>query len=191
MEKAIEKDDNPLIRVVLTGAESTGKSTLAEGLARHFGTLYVPEFAREYVALLNRPYTYDDVEHIAKTQVRQLKEYSTKAKGLIFFDTYLIITKVWFDEVFHRHPEWLPIAITAHEIDLYLLCHTDIPWEADPVRENGGERREELYRIYRKELEQAGCRYAVVTGLGEDRLRNAVELVEYYLKQHGYGGRKI
>jgi nicotinamide riboside kinase len=160
-------------------------------LARHFGTIFVPEYARKYVAGLNRPYTYEDVEHIANTQVRQLQEYSVHATGLIFLDTHLIITKVWFDEVFHRRPEWISKVIAAQEIDLYLLCHTDIPWVPDPVRENGGERREALYRIYRKELEHAGCPYAVVTGMGEDRLRNAIELVDYFIKQHGYGGAKI
>lgn len=179
------------MRVVLTGAESTGKSTLAANLARHFGTLYIPEYARDYVTGLGRSYTYEDVEHIARTQVRQMKEFSANAGRILFLDTYLIITKVWFDVVFHRRPEWLSQEIDAQEIDLYLLCDTDIPWEADPVRENGGERREELYRIYRKELEQAGCPFEVVTGLGEDRLGNAVKIVESYQKKHSYGGAKI
>lgn len=191
MEKEAKGSVRPLIRVVLTGPESTGKSTLAAELAHHFGTIHVPEYAREYVEHLDREYTYEDVEHIAHTQVKQLKAYSERAKGILFLDTYLIITKVWFDVVFHRRPNWIDAAISKHDIDLYLLCHTDIPWEVDSVRENGGERREELYRIYRKEMEQYGCRFEVVTGLGEERLHNAVKLIDNFIKTSGDGSAKI
>ncbi len=152
-------------------------------LARHYNTLCVPEYAREYISSLARPYTYDDVVHIAETQVKQLVEYSKRATGLLFLDTYLIITKVWFDLVFNRRPDWIEKELSEHPVDFYLLCDTDIPWEADPVRENGGARREYLFGLYKKELVDFGCEFGIVQGLGNDRLKNAIRLVDNYIQK--------
>ena len=147
-------------------------------LAEHYSTIYIPEYAREYISGLSRPYNYSDVEHIARIQIRQKDEYSRCAKGLLFMDTYLIITKVWFDLVYHRRPPWLDLELARNEINLHLLCDIDIPWEPDPVRENGGRMREILLRLYRSELEERGLHYRLVTGSGEQRLRNAIHHVD-------------
>lgn len=191
MEKETQGTAPSVVRIVITGPESTGKSTLTRQLAEHFGTLYIPEYARTYVEQLHREYTYADIEHIARTQVQQLAAYTARARKFLFLDTYLIITKVWFDVVYQRHPAWIDAEISKHEIDLYLLCRTDIAWEADSVRENGGARREALYEQYKKELEQNGCRYAVVEGLGEHRLQNAVGHVRSFLKNYNHGRTEI
>jgi nicotinamide riboside kinase len=181
MEKRTGNTRGEMIRIVLTGPECTGKSTLAVQLARHYNTLSIPEYARIYVSALTRPYTYSDVEHIAATQVRQQEEYSVLANKILFLDTYLIITKVWFDVVFHRSPGWIKKALSRKDIQLYLLCNTDIPWEPDPVRENGGSRRDILMELYKKELETWGCHYQIVTGTGEIRLQNAIGLVDDFI----------
>ena len=60
--------------IVITGAESTGKSTLTERLANHFNAPFIPETARQYVEKLNRKYTYSDVENIAKMQIEQFRD---------------------------------------------------------------------------------------------------------------------
>jgi NadR type nicotinamide-nucleotide adenylyltransferase len=185
MEKGTGRTGESVIRVVLTGPECTGKSTLAIQLAAHYNTLCIPEYAREYVAGLSRPYTYEDVEHIAAMQVTQMHEYSGKARKILFLDTFLIITKVWFDVVFHRRPHWIDEELKRQHIDLYLLCDTDIPWEADPVRENGGSQREYLLELYRKELKEFGCNFHVVTGTGVDRLKNAISLVDRFICESG------
>src|SRR5512133_1424151 len=94
--------------VVISGPESTGKTELARDLSERLGTVYVPEYAREYIERLNRPYTYSDVEQIAKYQLAEERIYESKASnGLIIFDTWFIITKVWFDLVFGKCPEWI------------------------------------------------------------------------------------
>jgi NadR type nicotinamide-nucleotide adenylyltransferase len=183
MEKRTGSHRNKITRIVLTGPECTGKSTLANQLARHFNTVCIPEYARDYVAGLTRPYTYDDVVHIAGTQVKQLAEYTIQANRMLFADTYLIITKVWFDLVFYHRPLWIDHELSNHSVDFYLLCDTDIPWEADPVRENGGARREFLLKLYKKELKDFGCAYAVVQGLGDERLKNAIRLVENFIQK--------
>ena len=183
MEKTSAERTNKLVRVVLTGPECTGKSTLSEQLARHFSTVFVPEYAREYIGGLCRPYNYEDVVHIADVQRMQAHDTFEKANTLVFFDTYLIITKVWFNVVFGRHPVWIDKELSAGTIDLYLLCDTTIPWTADPVRENGGEMREKLYYMYKKELDDLGCKYNVITGIGEDRLNHAIDAVNQYVQE--------
>jgi nicotinamide riboside kinase len=179
MEKRIQgRSDSELIRVVITGPECTGKSTLAVQLAEHFGGRYIPEYAREYIAGLGRSYTCDDVLHIAK---RQVYEVNTATHGLVFYDTYLIITKEWLDVVFKQHPQWIDDEIRKKKIDLYLLCDTSIPWEPDPVRENGGEMREKLYLRYLDELENCSCHYEIITGVGNDRINRAIGAVSSWL----------
>jgi len=178
-----------MTRVVLTGPECTGKSTLAMQLAGYYNTLYIPEYAREYISGLRRSYTYADVLHIARTQVRQKEDYSMRAGKLLFLDTYLIITKVWFDTVFHRYPKWIDRELARNDIGLYLLCDVDIPWMPDPVRENGGEMRHILLEMYRKEMEERGFAYRLVTGTGEQRLQHAIRHVDEYLS--GRSGNPI
>ena len=165
------------LRIAITGPESSGKTMLAKQLADRFDGLYIPEYAREYVETLHRPYTYEDIEHIAKTQVSQYQETKSASKQLFFFDTWLLITKVWFNWVYGKTPDWLEDRIRECPIDLFLLCSPDLPWEADPVRENGGENRVKLFEQYQKELSYYGFNFVLVSGSGDSRLANAVAAV--------------
>lgn len=161
-----------MFKVVITGPESVGKSLLAGKLAEIYDGFEVPEYARNYIEQLDREYTYEDVEHIARTQISEFRQYEQlrkEKKKPVFFDTSLIITKVWFLIVYGRMPDWLEEAILELRVDLFLLCYPDIPWKADAVRENGNI-REELYEIYKKELENYGFRYIEVRGIGEERI---------------------
>jgi NadR type nicotinamide-nucleotide adenylyltransferase len=165
-------------RIVITGPESTGKTELARGLAEHFQTTWVPEYARSYVESLGRPYTREDVESIARHQLLEEQEYQAKARnGILFFDTWLIITKIWFDVVYGECPPWIKEHIRQAPIDLFLVCDTDLPWIPDPVRENGGEKREELKKMYCREIESLGFPYAIVSGRDEKRLKNALSIL--------------
>lgn len=169
-------------RIVITGPESTGKTELAQALAERLNSLWVPEYARLYVENLGRPYDYNDVVQIAKYQVRQETNYASKiTKGIIIFDTWLIITKVWLDLVFGKCPEWIPEHIRSSKIDLFLICDTDLPWIADPVRENGGEKRKELFQLYCKEIRTFGFKYEIISGFGDARTDNAL----IALSKHG------
>lgn len=165
------------IRVAVTGPESTGKTTLAKQLAGRFSGLYVPEYARSYVEKLTRPYTFDDVETIARRQVEEYGLACATGSEFIFFDTWLIITKVWFQWVFNSVPDWLDEKIRSCPIDLFLLCKPDLPWEADPVRENGGENRDRLYQTYRTELINYGFNFVEIEGTDSIRLKNAEEVL--------------
>ena len=168
---------NKQIRIAISGPESTGKTTLAKQLAEFYGGQYIPEFAREYVEKLPHHYTFDDVEAIAKVQVEQYQATKLSSEHLFFFDTWLIITKVWFNWVFGRTPEWLDNQIRDCPIDFFLLCRPDLPWEADPVRENGGENRLKLFDQYRNELNHYGFNFAEIGGIGDDRLQSAIAAI--------------
>lgn len=165
------------IRIAITGPESTGKTTLAKQLAELYNGRYIPEFAREYVEKLPHHYTFADVEAIANTQIDQYQSTKSGSEQMFFFDTWLIITKVWFNWVFGWTPEWLEDKIHDCPIDLFLLCRPDLPWEADAVRENGGENRLKLYDQYRNELNLYGFKYVEIGGSGEDRLQSAIDAI--------------
>lgn len=169
------------IKIVITGAESTGKSILAEALAKHYKTLWIPELARGYVESLGRHYTYEDVEIIARRQIAEEQQIKGEGK-LVFFDTWLIITKVWMEFVYGTCPEWLDTYISTSSIDLFLLCDIDIPWIYDPVRENGGETRGLLHQLYIEQMERYGFKYRLISGLGNSRTQHAIETVDNYLE---------
>lgn len=149
-----------MFRVGIIGPESTGKSTLAKYLARRYKGVLVPEFAREYMEALapNYDYTYEDVVAIARHQVEEIVSLSST---LVFFDTELIITKVWFLHKFGKCPEFLLDAIQRYKMDVYLLCYPDMPWQPDPVRENP-DIRDYLFDWYEREIQLLEVPYYVV-----------------------------
>lgn len=165
--------------IVVTGPESTGKSTLSAQLAESYGGELVPEYARSYVENLKRPYTFSDVETIARRQLFtacKLKRAEYSTERLVFFDTFLILTKVWFEEVYACCPLWLDTAIRGNKPDLVLLCLPDLPWEADSVRENGTRRRYLLSR-YQSNLEYYGIPFRKIAGKGSLRLSRAQKYI--------------
>jgi NadR type nicotinamide-nucleotide adenylyltransferase len=178
MEKKMAGTTGSLI--IITGPESTGKTTVAEALSRKFNGRLYPEYAREYIQKLDHKYTYSDIEQIANFQYLQFKEFK-KNEQLSFFDTYLIITKIWFIWHANKYPLWIDNAIKETSGALYLICAPDIEWVHDSVRENGGTARLELFNLYKQELIKHNIAFKVITGQGELRLTNAERFVELYL----------
>ncbi len=167
---------NKLKKVFISGPESSGKSTLTEQLANHYQADYIPEYARTYIKNLNRKYRYEDVILIAEKQIKDIEYHkSENHSGFIFFDTGLIITKVWFDYVFGKIPDFLEKALIKNIPDCCLLCYPDLPWEKDSVRENGGKIRFELFERYKCEAEKYNYKYFIIKGSGDDRLKAAVK----------------
>ena len=122
-------------RIAITGPESTGKSTIAQQLAGHFNTLWVPEFARDYIAGLNRDYTLTDLEKIAQGQLELQKKTEAQNPEIFFTDTELLVIKVWSENAFGTCPDWILEALQNQQFDLYLLMNIDLPWEPDPQRD--------------------------------------------------------
>ena len=156
-----------MFRVGIIGPESTGKSTLATYLAHRYSGVLVAEYAREYMERLapKFEYTYEDVENIARQQVRQLQEFDTQnnpnQENLVFFDTELIITKIWFLHKFGQCPAFVQEALLRYPMDVYLLCYPDMPWIPDPVRENPNI-REYLFDWYEQEVQNLDIPYYII-----------------------------
>jgi len=154
---------------------------MAEYLSVKFGGKFVPEYAREYINSIARHYEYEDVEIIARQQIQQYRNLETYP-GIVFFDTWLIITKVWFDWVYGKIPVFIEEAIVSCPIDMFILLKTDLPWKADSTRENGGENRQRLFDRYKHELEYYHFPYREIGGFGNERYANAEKEILCLLK---------
>ena len=171
--------NNKQLKIAITGPESTGKSTLATQLADYYKTTWVPEYAREYLAQLGRPYTREDVEQIATGQLSRINKVQVPEPGIIFFDTELIVLKIWMMHSYGSCPDWLLQAIPKQNLDLYLLMNVDLPWEPDPQREHP-HLRQFFYDWYKQELQNYGFPFVQISGTYEtrfDQARQQVELV--------------
>jgi NadR type nicotinamide-nucleotide adenylyltransferase len=177
MEKTLEN----INRIAIVGPECTGKSTLAEQLAKHYNTCFVPEYAREYIDKLKGPYTLDDIVEISKGQMKQEDELAAKANKILVCDTNLIVTKIWAEFKYKQCPAWIKENIAKRKYSLHLLTDIDIPWEADPQREHPHLRRE-LFEIYRNELVLEKVPFELISGKPEMRLQQAITAINKLLK---------
>jgi len=175
-EKMLQARDKTL-RIAITGPESTGKSELARALADHYETLWVPEFAREYLENIHRPYDENDILLIAKEQMRIENKTLSLAKRFLFCDTEALVTKIWSIVKYGHCDPWIPEQINSNPHDLYLLCNIDLPWEEDPLREHP-DKREYLLQLYVNELKANKLPYGLVSGFGVNRLQNAINIIE-------------
>ncbi|MCX6272053.1 MAG: ATP-binding protein [Bacteroidetes bacterium] len=163
-------------KIAITGPESTGKSALAALLADHYQTVWVPEYAREYLDKKGPDYQLKDILQIAKSQLASEKNMAIKANGWLFCDTELIVTKIWAEYVYKTCPSWIEQQLEKQDHDLYLLCDIDIPWEPDPLREHPG-LRQFFFDWFYKELKTRNKPFEVVSGLGIERVSNAIKLI--------------
>ncbi len=169
------------VKIAVIGPESTGKTALCKQLADHYNAIWIPELAREYIENKNFIYTYEDVEEIAKLQIDQVEKLECAEEvNLCFFDTDLIITKVWFEHKYQNTPEFVLEHLAKRPIHFYLLCEPDLPWEFDPVRENG-DNRDFFFDWYKEEIQNIAIPYAAVYGKGSERTQNAIKKVDEFL----------
>jgi NadR type nicotinamide-nucleotide adenylyltransferase len=165
-----------MIRIVLTGSESTGKSTLAEELARHYNAGLVPEFVRTFAAQKSAPIDFGDHGPIAHGQMALEDEHIARAERLLIQDTDLLSTVVYCRHYFGRCPVWIEEAAQSRRPDLYLVCQPDIPWIADGIRDRG-HMREELQEMFHRAVEASGARSAYLHGTRDKRFARAIEAI--------------
>lgn len=166
-----------VIKIAIVGPESTGKTTLAEQLARHYQTVFVPEYAREYLTHLSGQYKKEDVEKIAKKQIELEDSMVHKANQILICDTNLLVIKIWMEDKYVECPEWILQEIKKRKYDLHILTDVDIQWKADILRENP-ERGEYFFELYKKEMSLGNIKYKVVSGNLDERLSNATRLID-------------
>ena len=170
-----------LLRVSLTGPESTGKTTLAMRLAAHYGTSFAPEFAREYLATTGPHYTPEDLEEIARGQLAADAEAETRAHRVVFCDSDLLVIKIWAEHSFGTCPDWVLNRIEQQHYDLVLLMSVDLPWHPDPLREHP-HLRQHFYDLYHRELRERMSNFAEISGAEDRRFDQACFLVDELLR---------
>ena len=166
-----------LIRVVLTGSESTGKSVLARQLADHYGAELAPEFVREFALALGRDILVEDTEEIARGQIALEDQHISRAKGLLIQDTDLLSTTVYSDHYYNYCADWIRHAARERRPDLYLMLDIDVPWIPDGVRDRE-KNREEIQRLFHDAVAASGSPYVEISGTWEQRTKLARSAID-------------
>ena len=197
------------IKIVVIGPESTGKSTLCQMLAAHYQTVWVKEYAREYLLKNGTAYSYENLLEIAKGQIALENEalHSTNNKSVvpnsnvanlplivhhspftphhspIFLDTNMYVMKVWCEFVFDKCHHWILNQIVERKYDLYLLCNIDLPWIKDELREYPDlATREKLYHYYKDIMINQQVPWIDISGTYDQRLQKAIKAVDGLLQ---------
>ena len=182
MEKELTQDPINIIKVVLFGPESTGKTTLSKQLARHYNTVWTPEFAREYLQKKwnneRKTCEKEDLLPIAIGQMNLENKLGRKADKLLICDTDLLETKVYSEEFYGGTVDLkLSEAVDRNKYDLYLLTYIDTPWEEDDLRDKP-EQRLEMFTAFENTLKKYKKNYILLKGDKETRLKNATEAID-------------
>lgn len=169
-------------RIVVTGPESTGKTTLSQKLAQHFNTVWAHEYAREYLDKKGRYVIEEDIPHIARGHIELEQRLAGQANRVMFIDTDLITTKIYAGHYFGSCPQFIIDQGKTREYDDRFMMNIDIPWVEDPQRDLG-HRREEFLDIFKNEYTSIGFRYTMISGSFEERFKAAICQTERILKQ--------
>jgi NadR type nicotinamide-nucleotide adenylyltransferase len=180
-------------KIVIIGPESTGKSTLCKQLAAHYNTMWIEEYAREYLLKNGIAYSYENLLDISKGQVgkeelgiRNWEATNDKPPTTnlqpIFIDTDMHVMKVWCEFVFEKCHHWILNRIVERKYDLYLCCNIDLPWVKDELREYPNlVSRQKLYCHYKDILINQNVPWIDISGNYEERLEKAINAVNKLL----------
>ena len=166
-------------KIVFTGPESTGKTSITKAVASYFAMEWVREYARTYIETLDRPYQEADLLTIAKAQLEKEQALAATKPLFLCCDTSLLVLKIWSDYKYKRCDPWIIQKLHQQLPTLYFLCGTDVPWEYDPQREHP-KQRAELFTLYRKELDVLRIPYIILKGNLEERLQKVVKILSIY-----------
>ncbi|MGN8059619.1 AAA family ATPase [Pedobacter sp. 22163] len=165
-------------KICLYGPESTGKSTMAEKMALHYHTTFVPEVARELIT--SNDITVDDIIKIGRAQTERVKEKTNVANKIIFCDTDLITTKIYSLYYLNEIPDILNDLENEIKYDLYFLLDIDVEWVADHLRDFG-DRRPEMFKLFKAELEKRGINYIQISGNYREREEKIKKIIDSIL----------
>ncbi|MGB5273900.1 MAG: ATP-binding protein [Flavobacteriaceae bacterium] len=182
MEEKLKQQPSNLIKVVLFGPESTGKTTISQQLAAHYQTAWVPEYAREY---LQRKWDREgktcepkDLLPIAVGQIRLENELSKAASSVLICDTDLLETKVYSEAYYTGDCDpLLEKFALENTYDLYLLTYIDIPWVGDDLRDKPHE-RERMFDYFKGTLEKYHRNFVILKGNKKERLAKAIAAID-------------
>ena len=171
-------------RVAIVGAESTGKTTLAQKLAQHFHTVWVPEYGREYTevkvgrdAVFGYQWKTEEFVHIARRQIELEDELAGQANRVLICDTDALATAIWHERYMASRSSEVEEMAAGRGYDLYLLTALDIPFVQDGIRD-GEHLREWMTERFRQELETRQFRWLLLQGSYAERFRTAVTAID-------------
>lgn len=195
MEKKLGQQPTGVVKIVLFGPESTGKTSLARELATHYGEPWVPEFARDYLQKkwnesgeVCQP---EDMIPIAEGQMRLENTLAAQADRLLICDTDILETLVYSEAYYdgYADPE-LKQGALENQYDLYFLTGIDVPWEKDDLRDRP-EQREEMFDAFRKALEDNNRRFVNLSGGEQQRFQEAVRYIDKLLNMSTFDEKDL
>jgi NadR type nicotinamide-nucleotide adenylyltransferase len=169
-------------RVVVFGPESTGKSTLARDLARHYDTAWVSEYARGYLDNKRARYEQDDFPLFVAGQHAAEEALARQANRVLFCDTDALTTVIFHRLFYGMAPDCLVAAADSRRYDLYLVLDVDVPWVDDGQRDPPGN-REALRDRYLSELAARGRPAVLIRGSWPERFAAACRAVDELLQE--------
>ena len=167
-----------MLRIAITGPESSGKTTLAKALSEHYNISFVPEFARTYLEKTEGKYEQLDLDKIAQGQ---LKSLISAEDSIVISDTDFSVLEIWSQYKYKNTSELINKLVQKDLFDLHILCSPDIPWEADLLRENPNS-RDLLFKLYSKSLNSNNKNFIVVNGSAKNRLEKSIQAVDPLIK---------
>ncbi|MFZ4105722.1 DUF4301 family protein [Flavobacterium sp.] len=190
MEENLKQQPTEIIKIAIYGPESTGKTTLAMQLAAEFETLWVPEFARNYLQekwdATKQICKLEDLLPIAIGQTQLENEALSKANHYLFCDTNLLVTKVFSDIYYGFSDPLLVAAAQNHIYDLIFLTDVDVPWEKDDLRDKP-DNRQETFAVFEQALKEYKKPYIILSGNKEERLNKAIKIIKDLTKSKKLG----
>ncbi|MBT8271106.1 MAG: ATP-binding protein [Flavobacteriaceae bacterium] len=185
MEEKLKQQSANCLKVVIFGPESTGKTTLAQQLAEHYETLWVPEYAREYLQdkwdREQKTCEPVDLLPIAIGQMKLENEYARQCNTVLICDTDLLETKVYSEAYYvgSCDPELAKYAL-SNTYDLYLLTYIDTPWIPDDLRDKPNERHD-MFGAFEKALKENDRPFVLLKGNKKERLELAIYHIDKLL----------
>lgn len=173
-----------MIRIVLTGAECTGKSTLAAALSGYYGEPWTSEYVRRYVDGLGRELTRSDLEAIARGQLAQEDAPLQEVRRLLLHDTNLLSSILYANHYFGEQLDWVNETFLSRDYALYLLCSPEgIQWQPDPGQRDSAEARAALHEKFKESLVRLQLPYHELKGSREERFGEAVLKIDRLLRK--------
>ena len=170
-----------MIKIIFTGPECSGKTTLSTSVSKETNTNLVKEYARDYLFKINRPYEFSDLLQIAKGQRKLTQQASVYKQKFLVCDTDLEVIKIWSLVKYGKCDSW--ILNNQDKEAYYFLCHPEVPWKDDPFRENRNNRLD-LFELYKQELFENKRKFKILKGNQKERFNTAYTTITQNFSQN-------